>query len=105
MNADSDEPLKMYEEEFEAPYIEATKTYYLKESTTALQTLTIKEFMTQALNRLAEEAKRNEKYCHKHSLSKIQDACEAQYVAHHKNTLENEFQTMINEENTECFKN
>ncbi|RUS28377.1 Cullin repeat-like-containing domain protein, partial [Jimgerdemannia flammicorona] len=64
LNSLTDQPLQLYIEEFERPYLIHTKRYYQREAARVVADASISEYMTQATHRLAQEVARNHRYCH-----------------------------------------
>ncbi|KAL2916520.1 hypothetical protein HK105_203953 [Polyrhizophydium stewartii] len=95
VNAYSEQPLQLYVEEVETPYIANTIAYYMKESATVLSSMSISGFMAKALARLDEEAMRARRYCDPTSFEKTIQACEAEYIGAHQAKINSEFEKMI----------
>nr|KAJ3422337.1 Cullin-2 [Polyrhizophydium stewartii] len=114
VNAYSEQPLQLYVEEVETPYIANTIAYYMKESATVLSSMSISGFMAKALARLDEEAMRARRYCDPTSFEKVTanaahsifkrlltgfwqtiQACEAEYIGAHQAKINSEFEKMI----------
>ncbi|KAG0368158.1 Cullin-2 [Gamsiella multidivaricata] len=101
LNAKTDQPLELYIEEFETPYIAQTKAYYKAESNIKLSSCTISQYMRSAIDRLAQEGIRNTRYCHPTSHARIIQECEAQYISEHRKSIQTEFERMIASERME----
>ncbi|KAF9903555.1 hypothetical protein EC991_003721 [Linnemannia zychae] len=101
LNSRSDQPLELYIEEFETPYIAQIKAYYGQESNIKLSTCSISQYMKSAIERLAQEGVRNSRYCHATSHARIIQECETQYISNHKASIQTEFGKMIANERTE----
>ncbi|KAH6602408.1 hypothetical protein BASA61_001156 [Batrachochytrium salamandrivorans] len=93
----SEQPLQLYSEEFEMPYIRSITLYYMNESAMAISSLSISNFMIKALSRLDEEADRSQRYCHSSSFRKIAYACESEYISAHMAKIHGDFEKMIME--------
>ncbi|KAI8923153.1 Cullin [Entophlyctis helioformis] len=105
VNAHSEQPLLLYVEEFETPFIARTVAYYTRESNAAMSTLSISEFMDKALSRLDEEEQWSKRYCHPSTLQKAKQAVESAYIAAHQSKIQSEFERMILEDRFEdCTK-
>lgn len=63
-NAFTDQPLQLYIEEFERPYLVHTKRYFEAESAREMAAGDISTFMKKAMTRLQQEIMRNNRYCH-----------------------------------------
>ncbi|KAG0343849.1 hypothetical protein BG004_004956 [Podila humilis] len=101
LNSKTDQPLELYIEEFETPYIAQTKAYYKMESNIKLSSCTISQYMRSAIDRLSQEVSRNGRYCHPTSHARVIQECETQYIAEHRTNIQSEFQNMIAHEKTE----
>ncbi|KAF9187316.1 hypothetical protein BGZ51_001406 [Haplosporangium sp. Z 767] len=101
LNSKTDQPLDLYIEEFETPYIAQTKGYYRLESNIKLSNNTISQYMKSAIDRLAQEGIRNNRYCHPTSHARIIQECETQYISEHQSSIQSEFEKMIANERTE----
>jgi len=71
LNAKTDQPLELYIEEFEVPYIAQTKEFYRTESNIKLSNCSISQYMRSAMERLAQEGVRNSRYCHPTSHARV----------------------------------
>ncbi|KAF9994878.1 Cullin-2, partial [Modicella reniformis] len=101
LNAKTDHPLKLYNDEFETPYIAHTKTYYKTESNIKLSNCTISQYMKSAIDRLSQEGARNSRYCHRTSHARVVQECEIQYISEHQKSIQAEFEKMVANERTE----
>ncbi|KAF9918224.1 hypothetical protein FBU30_000313 [Linnemannia zychae] len=101
LNSKTDQPLELYIEEFETPYIAQIKAYYGQESSIKLSTCSISQYMKSAIERLAQEGVRNSRYCHVTSHARVIQECETQYIANHRASIQSEFEKMIANERTE----
>ncbi|EGF83770.1 hypothetical protein BATDEDRAFT_84491 [Batrachochytrium dendrobatidis JAM81] len=95
VNTQSDMHLQLYTEEFEIPYIDSITSYYKNESTAAMSSLSISDFMIKAIYRLDEEAERSKRYCHYSSLPRASFACVSEYVSAHQSKIHSDFENMI----------
>ncbi|KAG2185928.1 hypothetical protein INT43_002366 [Umbelopsis isabellina] len=96
LNSLTDQPLHLYIEEFERPYLVHTKRYYEAEAAQEIATASVSQFMTRATQRLQQESYRNYRYCHSTSHDRILRECEAQYVAAYQNAIQEDFVNMLN---------
>ncbi|CAG8591155.1 13153_t:CDS:10, partial [Acaulospora colombiana] len=101
LNFLTENPLKLYVEEFEEPYLEKTRQYYERESALVIANGNISQYMKSACKRLEQEVARNKKYCNESSHSTIIKECETQYVAVHQSRIHSEFESMISNERFE----
>ncbi|KAG2177587.1 hypothetical protein INT44_008099 [Umbelopsis vinacea] len=97
INSLTDQPLHLYIEEFERPYLVHTKRYYEAESAREIANASVSQFMTKATQRLQQESFRNYRYCHSTSHDRILRETEAQYIAAYQNVIQEEFVNMLNE--------
>ncbi|RCH89773.1 hypothetical protein CU098_009343, partial [Rhizopus stolonifer] len=98
VNAFTEQPLQLYIEEFERPYLVHTKRYYEAEAAREIAAGSISHFMQKANERLQQEIMRNNHYCHSTSHSRIVKEFEAQYIAAYQGRIIDEFETMLKEE-------
>ncbi|KAG0028351.1 hypothetical protein BGZ81_004802 [Podila clonocystis] len=101
LNSKTDQPLELYIDEFETPYIAQTKAYYKMESNIKLSSCTISLYMRSAIERLSQEVSRNSRYCHPTSHARVIQECETQYISEHQANIQSEFGRMIFIERTE----
>lgn len=71
VNAYSDNILQLYVEEFENLHVTNTASYYKNESFAKISSLSISDFIKNALKRLAEEEERTRRLCHVSSFTKV----------------------------------
>ncbi|KAF9427117.1 Cullin-2 [Podila epigama] len=96
-----DQPLELYVDEFETPYIAQTKAYYKMESNIKMSSCNISQYMRSALERLSQEVSRNSRYCHPTSHARVIQECETQYISEHQKSIQAEFEKMIANERTD----
>ncbi|KAG1175897.1 hypothetical protein G6F70_001922 [Rhizopus microsporus] len=101
VNAFTDQPLQLYIEEFERPYLVHTKRYYAAEAAREIATGSISHFMKQANHRLQQEIIRNNQYCHSTSHGRIVREFEAQYIMAYQDRIVDEFEDMLKNERFE----
>lgn len=101
LNSHTEQPLALYVEEFEKPYLRETKLYYERESAQLVARLSVSDFMRQSQSRLLEESNRNSRFVHLSSYEKVSKECETQYLATHQSRIHSEFEKMVEEERTE----
>ncbi|KAI8582431.1 hypothetical protein K450DRAFT_227154 [Umbelopsis ramanniana AG] len=103
INSLTDQPLHLYIEEFERPYLVHTKRYYEAEAVREIANASVSQFMTKATQRLQQESFRNYRYCHSTSHDRILRETEAQYIAAYQNVIQEDFVHMLNENRyTDC---
>jgi len=71
LNSRTEQPLELYIEEFETPYIAQIKAYYGQESNIKLSNCSISQYMKSAIERLTQEGVRNSRYCHATSHARV----------------------------------
>ncbi|KAI8983702.1 Cullin [Pilobolus umbonatus] len=98
VNAYTDQPLQLYIEEFERPYLVHTKRYYEAEAARQIATDSISSFMRKANERLSQEIMRNNQYCHSTSHGRIVKEFEAQYTTAYQERIIDEFEILLNQE-------
>ncbi|CAO3666159.1 unnamed protein product [Umbelopsis vinacea] len=97
LNSLTDQPLHLYIEEFERPYLVHTKRYYESEAAQEIANVSISQFMSKATQRLQQESYRNYRYCHSTSHDRVLRETEAQYVSAYQNAIQEDFVNMLNE--------
>ncbi|KAI8089896.1 Cullin [Halteromyces radiatus] len=97
-NTFMEQPLQIYIEEFERPYLVHTKRYYEAEAAREIAAGSISQFMNKASQRLSQEIMRNNQYCHSTSHSRIIKEFEAQYIAAYQHRIVDEFHNMLEKE-------
>ncbi|KAI1303393.1 Cullin-2 [Mortierella claussenii] len=103
LSSKTDQPLELYINEFETPYIQQTRAYYKAESSIKLSSCTISQYMKSAIDRLAQEGMRNSRYCHATSHARVIQECETQFISEHQKSIQSEFEKMIaNERADDC---
>ncbi|KAI7901142.1 Cullin [Cokeromyces recurvatus] len=103
VNSFTEQPLQLYIEEFERPYLVHTKRYYEAEAAHEIASGNMSRFMKNAYQRLEQEITRNNQYCHSTSHSRIVREFEAQYIAAYQDRIIDEFGNMLeNEQFSDC---
>ncbi|GAB5592584.1 hypothetical protein Unana1_07484 [Umbelopsis nana] len=97
LNSLTDQPLHLYIEEFERPYLVHTKRYYEAEAAQEIANASVSQFMTKATQRLQQESYRNYRYCHSTSHDRVLRETEAQYVAAYQNAIHEDFVHMLDD--------
>ncbi|RUS20694.1 Cullin [Endogone sp. FLAS-F59071] len=98
LNSLTDQPLQLYIEEFERPYLIHTKRYYQREAARVIASSSISEYMKQATHRLAQEVTRNHRYCQPTSYTPVIKEFEAQYITFYQGQIHAEFESLIDHE-------
>lgn len=90
--------LKLYQELFEAPMLEASGEYYKSEAAMLLQRCTVSEYMEEVLKRLDDENKRAHKFFHGSSIPKLRQECEQRMITDHLAFLHSDCKEMVSQE-------
>lgn len=98
VNSFTEQPLQLYIEEFERPYLVHTKRYYEAEAAREIASGSISAFMQKASERLQQEIMRNNQYCHSTSHGRIVKEFEAQYITAYADRIIDEFEVMLKDE-------
>jgi cullin 3 len=78
---------QVYEEDFEAVFLDETRTFYEIEAQKFLAENTVQDYLRKAEQRLIEEEQRADEYLNKSSKVKLLRACEEQLIAKYAQTL------------------
>jgi cullin 1 len=87
--------LDVYKNKFQDPFIAATAVYYQHESANFLATQSVVDYLIRAESRLAEESTRVDLFLHNSTKKPLLAKCEEVLIKAHKETLEGEFQGLI----------
>ncbi|TPX64061.1 hypothetical protein SpCBS45565_g06144 [Spizellomyces sp. 'palustris'] len=98
LNQHTDQPLQLYIEMFENPYLEDTRDYYARESNTQIAQDRISCYMRKIHERLADEGARSARFCHHTSLERVIKECELQCITAHHRELYAEFRVILENE-------
>ncbi|KAF7721987.1 Cullin-2 [Apophysomyces ossiformis] len=98
VNSMTEQPLQLYIEEFERPYLVHTKRYYEAEAAREIAAGNISSFMKKVSQRLQQEIMRNNQYCHSTSHPRIVKEFEAQYIFAYQDRIIDEFENMLRAE-------
>ncbi|KAG0186717.1 Cullin-2 [Apophysomyces sp. BC1034] len=101
VNSMTEQPLQLYIEEFERPYLVHTKRYYESEAAREIASGNVGSFMRKVSQRLQQEIMRNNQYCHSTSHPRIVKEFEAQYIFAYRDRIIDEFENMLREERYE----
>jgi len=88
--------LKVYEQDFESHFLEATRVFYRTESLDYITQNTCPDYLAKAQERLAEEQARTRHYLNKSSEFKLKSLVEDELIARHARTL-------VDMENSGCI--
>ncbi|KAG4093533.1 Cullin-domain-containing protein [Neocallimastix lanati (nom. inval.)] len=89
---------KLYEDEFESPYLENIRNYYKKKSFELIEKVSIEEYVSIALKRIDDEVTRCKYYCVPSSLQKVLEECKEQLIIQYKQKLLDKFGDLLNNE-------
>lgn len=87
--------LELYTRVFQTPFLEATATFYQRETAECLSHADSSTYLRKALTRLEEEALRARKFLHPVSLEQLRDCCVKVMVESKRVTLESEATVVI----------
>ncbi|KAI9096173.1 Cullin [Phlyctochytrium arcticum] len=92
------QPLQLYVDSFEVPFLADTRTYYARASAQYISQSSISEYIHRISQCLADEVANRSQFCDETSVQKVLHECEAQCItAHHKPLLQ-EFRKILEEE-------
>ncbi|TFK69401.1 ubiquitin-protein ligase [Pluteus cervinus] len=95
-NADPNkECLDIYKEHFEHPFIQATESYYKKESEAFLAENSVSDYLKKAEDRLREEEDRVERYLHTKTRKELISKCEHVLIREHAELMWDSFQKLL----------
>lgn len=97
--------LKMYQDLFEIPMLEASGEYYKAEAARLLQKCSVSQYMEEVIKKLDEESRRAQKFLHPSSLSKLRKQCEERMITDHLDFLYSECKEMVSYERRNDLKN
>jgi len=90
--------LDVYRHEFEAPFLEATKAYYARESQAFVAENSVVDYMKKAETRLREEDDRVELYLHVSTRPALMDVCQQELLSNHSQLLWDAFAQLLTNE-------
>jgi len=96
---------KLYEDEFEGPYLENIKEYYKKESENLINSISVEQYVSRALTRIDEEVQRCRYLCVlvPSTLPKVLEECKEQLIIQYKQRLLDKFEGLIsNQQYEDC---
>ena len=93
--------LDVYRFNFERPFLEATKKYYMKESNQFVAENSVVEYMKKAESRLDEEKGRVALYLHQDIMTPLMKTCLQVLVTDHSALLRDEFQALLDNDRKE----
>ncbi|XP_017858090.1 PREDICTED: cullin-2 [Drosophila arizonae] len=97
--------LKLYQEHFEGPMLEASGAYYMIEANKLLQRCTVSQYLQEVIKILECETKRAEKFLHKTSLPKLRKQCEEKFINDRLGYIYSECRDMVSEERRQDLRN
>ncbi|KAK2719989.1 cullin-2-like [Artemia franciscana] len=99
------EPLKLYQDVFEEPYLKSTGDHYRQEANDQIHKTPVSQYMEKVLQRREEEKTRCWKFLHESSYAKVSNEIEQRMVADHLTYLQSTLATMVSEETVKDLAN
>lgn len=93
----------VYEQYFEAPFVEATRAFYKTESETFLVNHSVVEYIKKASQRLQEELDRVHMYLNPATETALMRTCDEVLVSNHAQTIQGEFGVLLAEDRRDDF--
>lgn len=90
--------LKLYQELFETPMLEASGEYYRGLAAKLLQQCSVSQYMQEVIKTLEEENRRALKFLHHSSVAKLRKQCEECMITNHLDFLYSECIEMVSQE-------
>lgn len=87
--------LDVYKEHFEAPFIDATETYYKHESESFIASHSVPDYLKKAEERLKEEEDRVDRYLNTQTRKPLISKCEAVLIREHSTLMWENFQNLL----------
>lgn len=87
--------LKVYEDHFQAPFIEATEMFYKHESETYIASHSVPDYLKKAEERLKEEEDRVDRYLNTQTRKPLISKCEAVLIREHAQLMWDNFQNLL----------
>uniref|UniRef100_U5EWS4 Cullin-2 n=1 Tax=Corethrella appendiculata TaxID=1370023 RepID=U5EWS4_9DIPT len=97
--------LKLYQDLFETPMIQASGEYYTGEAQKLLQKCSVSQYMEEVIKKMEEESKRAQKYLHISSIPKLRKECEERMITDHLDFLYSEINEMVSMEKQSDLRN
>lgn len=97
--------LKLYQDLFETPMLDASAKYYSSEASKLLQRCTVSEYMEEVIKILDDENKRAQKFLHFSSLAKLRKQCEEGLINDRLDFLYSECKEMVSQEKRKDLRN
>ncbi|KAJ1522611.1 hypothetical protein ONE63_001789 [Megalurothrips usitatus] len=89
---------ELYQQIFEAPFLQATGEFYKREASKLLQECDTSQYMEKVTQRLDEERQRSQRFVHISTHAKVKAKCEQHMVADHLALLQSECHSMVVQE-------
>ncbi|KAJ3617614.1 hypothetical protein Zmor_008816 [Zophobas morio] len=96
-------PLLLYQQAFEAPFLEVTSQYYSKEAALFASERDFTAYMIKALKRIEEEEARVRKFVDLSSYSKVLEECERQWITNQLASFEVEIKNYLRKGDDEAL--
>ncbi|EDW49712.1 cullin-2 [Drosophila sechellia] len=97
--------LKLYQELFEGPMLEASGAYYTDEANKLLHRCSVSEYMQEVIRILEYESRRAQKFLHVSSLPKLRKECEEKFINDRLGFIYSECREMVSEERRQDLRN
>jgi len=98
LGVNEEQPVLFYRKEFQEPFVESTRDFYIKESTAFLQQNSTSAYMQKAEERLAQEEALAQNYLHPTSKADVVKAVEDALIEKHNQILQDEFQNWLRDD-------
>jgi len=99
-----DSPVHFYKTEFQDPFIQRTKEFYMKESDAFLAQNSVSEYMKRSELRITQEQTNAQQYLHPSTEPDLKRAIEEVLIERHNDALQNEFQAMLGDDRDEDMR-
>lgn len=97
--------LKLYQDFFEGPMLQASGTYYTNEANKLLQRCSVSQYMQEVIKILECESKRAQKFLHVSSLTKLRKQCEEKFINDRLGFIYSECRDMVSDERRQDLRN
>jgi hypothetical protein len=99
------EPLKLYQDVFEEPYLKSTRDFYRQESNDQIHKTSVSQYMEKVLQRREEEKTRCLKFLDESSYAKVSNEIDQRMVADHLIYLQSTLASMVSEKRVKDLAN